>query len=77
MTKTVVGFMLVDAPHSALNCAGLDVGERTENIVKVKAIRKGRFLYPYVSGQALRFGGGNLLRRNLDGNIHQLLEKRR
>lgn len=55
MTKTVVGFMLVDAPHSALNCAGLDAGERTENIVKVKAIRKGRLLYPYVSGQALRF----------------------
>ncbi len=47
--------MLVDAPHSALNCAGVDVGERTENITKVKAIRKGRYLYPYVSGQAVRY----------------------
>jgi CRISPR-associated protein Cst2 len=55
MTKTIVGFMLVDAPHSALNCAGVDAGERTENITKVKTIRKGRYLYPYVSGQALRY----------------------
>lgn len=55
MTKTIVGFMLVDAPHSALNNAGSDAGERTENIVRVKAIRKGREIYPYVSGQALRF----------------------
>ena len=51
----VVGFMLVDAPHSALNNAGSDAGERTENIVRVKKIRKGRAEYPYVSGQALRY----------------------
>jgi CRISPR-associated protein Cst2 len=55
MSKTVVGFMLVDAPHSALNNAGMDAGERTENIVRVKAIRRGRNVYPYVSGQALRY----------------------
>jgi len=55
MSKTIVGFMLVDAPHSALNNAGLDAGERTENIVRVKAIRRGRNVYPYVSGQALRY----------------------
>jgi len=55
MSKTIVGFMLVDAPHSALNNAGLDAGERTENIVRVKVIRRGRNVYPYVSGQALRY----------------------
>jgi CRISPR-associated protein Cst2 len=55
MSKTIVGFMLVDAPHSALNNAGLDAGERTENIIRVKAIRRGRNVYPYVSGQALRY----------------------
>jgi CRISPR-associated protein Cst2 len=55
MSKTIVGFMLVDAPHSALNNAGLDAGERTENIVRVKAIHRGRNVYPYVSGQALRY----------------------
>jgi len=55
MAKTIVGFILVDAPWSALNNAGRDVGERTENIVRVKSIRKGRNIYPYVSGQALRY----------------------
>ncbi len=55
MTRTVNGFMLIDAPHSALNNAGNDSSERTENIVRVKTIRKGRKVYPYVSGQALRY----------------------
>lgn len=55
MSKTVVGFMLVDAPHSALNNAGADAGDRTDNIVRVKSIRRGRKVYPYVSGQALRY----------------------
>lgn len=55
MAKNVIGFMLVDAPHSALNNAGTDAGERTDNIVKVKSIRRGKELYPYVSGQAVRY----------------------
>ncbi len=49
------GYILVEAPHSALNNAGTDVSERTENIVRVKAIRKGREIYPYVSAQAWRY----------------------
>lgn len=55
MGKTINGFILIDAPWSALNNAGQDAGERTDNIVKVKSIRKGRDEYPYVSGQALRY----------------------
>jgi len=55
MPKTVVGFVLVDAPHSALNNAGQDQGAKTDNAVVVKVIRKGKSLYPYVSGQAWRF----------------------
>lgn len=55
MSKNVIGFMLIDAPHSALNNAGSDAGDRTDNIVRVKAIRKGGKSYPYVSGQALRY----------------------
>lgn len=47
--------MLIDAPHSALNNAGSDAGDRTDNIVRVKTIRKGMTRYPYVSGQALRY----------------------
>ena len=55
MTKNAIGFILVDAPHSALNNAGIDAGERTENVTAVKTIRKGRKVYPYVSGQAFRY----------------------
>ena len=54
MSKHLIGLTLIDAPHSALNNAGEDTSERTENIVKVKALRKGRNTYPYVSGQAWR-----------------------
>jgi CRISPR-associated protein Cst2 len=55
MTRNVIGFVLIDAPHSALNNAGQDAGARTENAVVVKTIRKGREIYPYVSGQAWRY----------------------
>ena len=55
MSNNVVGLMLIDAPHSALNNAGSDAGDRTDNIVRVKTIRKGRVRYPYVSGQAFRY----------------------
>ena len=55
MSNNVVGLMLIDAPHSALNNAGSDAGDRTDNIVRVKSIRKGMTRYPYVSGQALRY----------------------
>jgi len=59
MGKTINGFMLVDAPWSALNNAGVDRTEATEEHVKVKTIEvlKGRhsFTYPYVSAQAVRY----------------------
>ena len=69
MAKNVIGFMLVDAPHSALNNAGIDAGERTDNIVRVKAIRKGRYLYPYVSGQAVRYWWRDTLGLKFDWKI--------
>ena len=55
MSNNIVGLMLIDAPHSALNNAGSDAGDRTDNIVRVKTIRKGMTRYPYVSGQAFRY----------------------
>jgi CRISPR-associated protein Cst2 len=55
MTKNILGFVLVDTPHSALNNAGQDAGARTENAVVVKVIRRGRSVYPYVSAQAWRY----------------------
>jgi len=69
MGKTINGFMLIDAPWSALNNAGTDVGERTDNIVKVKVIKKGRDVYPYVSGQALRYWWRDTLARKFNWNL--------
>jgi CRISPR-associated protein Cst2 len=68
MSKIVVGFMLVDAPHSALNNAGTDAGDRTDNIVRVKSIRRGRKVYPYVSGQALRYWWRDTLEQKYNWN---------
>lgn len=53
--KTILGFMLVNAPHSALNNAGSDEGAKTENCVIVKKIKKGKEQYAYVSGQSFRY----------------------
>jgi len=64
MGKTINGFMLIDAPWSALNNAGADTGERTDNAVKVKVVRKGRDAYPYVSGQAVRYWWRDTLAKN-------------
>ena len=54
MAKHLIGLTLIDAPHSALNNAGTEASQATENIVAVKKLLKGRNTYPYVSGQAWR-----------------------
>lgn len=54
MSKHLIGLTLIDAPHSALNNAGTEASQATENIVTVKRLQKGRDTYPYVSGQAWR-----------------------
>lgn len=54
MSKNLIGLVLIDAPHSALNNAGTQPSQATENIVVVKTLRKGSQVYPYVSGQAWR-----------------------
>jgi len=69
MGKTLNGFMLIDAPWSALNNAGMDVGERTDNAVKVKVVRKGRDVYPYVSGQAVRYWWRDTLSKKFGWNL--------
>jgi CRISPR-associated protein Cst2 len=51
----LTGLILVDAPASALNNAGADTSERTDNAVATKLLRAGRQSYPYVSAQAYRF----------------------
>ena len=54
MSKHVIGLTLIDAPYSALNNAGTEASQATENIVAVKKLQRGRNTYPYVSGQAWR-----------------------
>lgn len=54
MSKHLIGLTLIDAPHSALNNAGAEASQATENIVVVKKLQKERNIYPYVSSQAWR-----------------------
>jgi len=77
MTNIVVGFILVDAPWSALNNAGQEVGERAENKVKVKSIRKGRDVYPYVSGQAFRYWWRETLRGRFSWNLSPVIREQK
>lgn len=58
---TVNGFMLIDAPYSALNMLGQVEGAATENQVAVKNIQRAGQNYPYVSAQALRYWWRNAL----------------
>ncbi len=77
MHKTIQGFVLIDAPHSALNNAGADVGARTENTVAVKSIRKGRDVYPYVSAQAWRFWWRNTLESKFGWNLSPIVREKK
>jgi CRISPR-associated protein Cst2 len=72
MPRNAIGFVLVDAPHSALNNAGTDAGQRAENVVSVKTIRKGRKVYPYVSGQAFRYWWRQTLEEKFGWNLSPL-----
>ena len=56
---TVNGFMLIDAPHSALNMLGTDPADETMTLTK--NIQRGGRNYPYVSAQALRYWWRNAL----------------
>ena len=41
MSKHLIGLTLIDAPYSALNNAGTEASQATENIVTVKKLQKG------------------------------------
>jgi len=75
MFKNILGFVLIDAPHSALNNAGADAGSRTENTVAVKVIRKGRSVYPYVSAQAWRYWWRNALVEKMGWNVSPIIRE--
>jgi len=75
MRKNVLGFVLVDTPHSALNNAGQDAGAHTENAVVVKVIRRGRSVYPYVSGQAWRYWWRSALEEKYDWRLSPVVRE--
>lgn len=77
MQKNILGFVLIDAPHSALNNAGQDAGARTENTVVVKVIRKGRSTYPYVSGQAWRYWWRNALQEKCNWTMSPIIREKK
>ncbi|MBI2653081.1 type I-B CRISPR-associated protein Cas7/Cst2/DevR [Candidatus Woesearchaeota archaeon] len=53
--RALIGLILIDTPHSALNNAGTSTDARTEILVEVKKIKVWGKEYPYVSGQAFRY----------------------
>lgn len=61
MTKNVLGFVLIDAPHSALNMGQADPAAADENEIPAKVMRRGRDVIPYVSAQAWRYWWRNTL----------------
>jgi len=73
MSKNIIGFVLIDAPHSALNNAGQDAGAQTENTVLVKTIRRGRSIYPYVSAQAWRYWWRTVLQERFDWKMSPII----
>lgn len=70
--RTAIGLMLVNAPHSALNNAGIEAGERTEETVRTKKVYRGRDTFPYVSGQAVRYWWRTTLESKYDWDLSPL-----
>ncbi|MGX9687032.1 type I-B CRISPR-associated protein Cas7/Cst2/DevR [Deinococcus wulumuqiensis] len=64
------GFLLIDAPASALNNARDAQDAQYDNEVGVKLIRVGRESSPYVSAQAFRYWLRDTLSQNLEWLAH-------
>jgi CRISPR-associated protein Cst2 len=67
MSKNALGFVLIDAPHSALNMGQADPAAADENEIPTKVIRRsdGKQL-PYASAQAWRYWWRNTLETRFD-----------
>ncbi|MEM2190830.1 MAG: type I-B CRISPR-associated protein Cas7/Cst2/DevR [Archaeoglobaceae archaeon] len=73
--RFVVGLVLVDAPHSALNMFGIDQSVPDRNITRVKKFRRGRDQYPYVSPQAWRYWWRETLRERFNWELSPLFRE--
>ncbi len=69
MVTTIQGFVLIDTWAAALNNAGVQPSERTDNIVRTKVFWRGRQPFPYVSGQSWRYWWRNLLGERKDWKL--------
>lgn len=67
--RFAVGLVLIDAPHSALNMLGIDESLPERTITRVKKLRKGGKLYPYISPQAWRYWWRKTLSEHFDWNL--------
>jgi CRISPR-associated protein Cst2 len=72
ITKNVIGFVLIDAPHSALNMGQADPSAADENETPVKAIRRDGKIIPYVSAQAWRYWWRNTLEEKFDWKMSEI-----
>ena len=71
MSKHLIGLTLIDAPYSALNNAGMEASQATENVVAVKNFKKDAILIPMFPGKHGETGGVQPLNTNsMNGKIH-------
>ncbi len=76
MTKNILGFVLIDAPHSALNNASEETGFTfASNDNPVKLIKRGNNFFPYVSGQAWRYWWRETLRERFSWDMSPITYK--
>ena len=59
------GFILIDVDVAALNNAGKDLSNQTDNGVSTKKIKKNGRIHTYVSGQAWRYWWRNTLQQTI------------
>lgn len=77
MSKNVLGLVLIDAPHSALNNDQADPAAADENESPTKVIRKGRETIPYVSAQAWRYWWRNTLENKFDWKMSPIIREKK
>lgn len=77
MTRNALGFVLIDAPHSALNMGQADPAAADENEMPVKTIRRDGKLIPYVSAQAWRYWWRNTLEAKFGWNMSPITREKK
>lgn len=77
MSKNILGLVLIDAPHSALNNDQADPSAADENESPTKKIKKGFETIPYVSAQAWRYWWRNTLENKFDWEMSPIIREKK